>query len=164
MKDTIWNLLSSIVLFLAGMAAIVLLIIFTNPYSFLNPLPPAELPNIPILPTSTATLKQLPGVWTPTPIPGVGATAALTVTRRPSSTPLPTATGFRLPTATPTATMTPTPTATATITLTPTPTRTSSVTPTATPSQTATPTYTPTLTPTQAPAFTETPVSPTPES
>ncbi len=146
MKDTIWNLLSIIVLLLAGLAAIFILILFTNPYSFLNPFPPAELPPLQVLPTSTATLKQLPEVWTLTPLNGVASTLNLTVTKRPSSTPLPSATGFQLPTATPTATQTPTPTNTASVTPTPT--------------QTATATNTTTFTPTLSPTASDTPVPP----
>ena len=151
MKDTIWNLLSIIMLLLAGLAAIFLLILYTNPYSFLNPFPPAELPPLQVLPTSTATLKQLPGVWTSTQENGVGSTIELTTTKRPSSTPLATSTGFRLPTATPTATQTPTPTNTASVT--PTPTQT----PTATNTTTFTPTLSPTISDTPVPPATATP-------
>ncbi len=157
MKDTVWNLLSIIVLLVAGLATIFLLILFTNPYSFLNPLPPGELPPLQVLPTSTATLKQLPGIWTSTAMDGAAPALELTATKRPSSTPLPTSTGFRLPTATFTATQTPTSTQTPTVT--PTPTRTA----TATNTTTYTPTNTPTAsnTPEATATPTETEVPPT---
>lgn len=161
MKDTVWNLLSIIVVLVAGLAAIFVLILFSNPYSFLNPLPPSELPPYLLLPTSTATLKQLPGVWTSTSIDGAGVPLDLTATKRPSSTPLPSSTGFRLPTATFTATQTPTSTHTPTVTPTPTHTATATNTTTYTPTHTPTPSDTPE--PTATPTETEVPPTETPE-
>ncbi|OJX38417.1 MAG: hypothetical protein BGO78_10510 [Chloroflexi bacterium 44-23] len=162
MKDTIWDLLSIIMLLLAGLAAIFMLILFANPYSFLNPLPPAELPPLQVLPTATATLKQLPGVWTPTLGDGVGPTFDLTSTKRPSSTPLPSSTGFRLPTATSTFTLTPTATDTATFTVTASQTKTSTL--TLTPSATFTFTATLTTSPPDTPTATDVPPTDTSEA
>ena len=104
MKDNFWNLSTALVMFLSLIIGIVFLMIFMNPYSFFNPFPPRELPSILKLPTATATFKQLPEVWTPTPLSGINQDAFLTQTKLPSSTPLPTGTSFTLPTSTATRT------------------------------------------------------------
>lgn len=111
MKLSIWNFLSILgILALIGVVALILQI-FINPYNALNPFPPPTLPAVVSLPSETPTPRSLPATWTP--IPSMEATATL----RASSTPLPTATGFVLPSATPTLTPTITPS------LTPTPSR-----------------------------------------
>ena len=117
MRDGLWNLLTILVFFIAGILIIVFGYMFLNPNSKLNPLSPPPLPDVLVLPTSTATLKQLPQLLTPTGLPAT-ATESITETLRPSSTPLPTNTAFVLPTAT----ITPTPTSTETETPTVTPT------------------------------------------
>ena len=132
MRDRQWNLITIIFLLSSGLLACLMLVIYFNPYSFLNPLPPPELPELLVLPTATATFKQLPNVWTPTPMNGVKQNNPNVSTLKPSSTLVPTSTGFRLPSATPTSTNTPTETNTPTMTNTPrpssTPTRTNTFT------------------------------------
>ncbi|OJX40575.1 MAG: hypothetical protein BGO78_06220 [Chloroflexi bacterium 44-23] len=117
MRDGLWNLLTILVFFIAGILIIGFGYMFLNPNSKLNPLSPPPLPEVLVLPSSTATLKQLPQLITPSRLP-VTATESVTETLRPSSTPLPTNTAFVLPTATitstPTATETETPTVTPT--------------------------------------------------
>ncbi|MHB0987439.1 MAG: hypothetical protein ACYC3P_02095 [Bellilinea sp.] len=123
-KDSIWNMLTVLVVasILGSIAAFV--IVFINPFSALNPLPPGGL--LPIAPpddnpvqtqTSTATVRAqgLPPTWTLPPIP---------MTATPTHTLTPTNTATLEPTATPTITETPTQTParrrTATRTVTPT--------------------------------------------
>ena len=129
-KDSIWNMLTVLVVasIFGSIAAFV--IVFINPFSGLNPLPPLSLPpTAQPLPTdinpgqtqsSTATFKAqgLPPTWTLTPIP---------MTATPTNTLTPTNTATLEPTFTPTITETPTQTptrrrtATRTRTVTPTP-------------------------------------------
>ena len=83
------------------------MLVFINPYTALNPLPPATpIPPI-IFPTATITPQQLGDLWTATPT----IQPTVTLTPRPTFTPFPTNTPIVLfePTATPV-----TPTATAT--------------------------------------------------
>ncbi|MBI9048168.1 MAG: hypothetical protein JEZ00_02015 [Anaerolineaceae bacterium] len=64
--DGVWNVLSFLGLFgMVGMIVVVLMI-FSNPASSVNPFPPPTLPAPIILPTSTATPPSLPPTWTPT--------------------------------------------------------------------------------------------------
>jgi hypothetical protein len=116
MKDGIWNLLT--VLVFAAVMVFILIFGFTflNPNSALNPLAPPTLPAQLVLPTFTATLKQLPQINTPTPLLSINIPSASSSTPRPSSTPLPTSTFFVLPSATTTSTPTATPTETPTVT------------------------------------------------
>ena len=103
LKDSTWNILTVLVLAGAlGLAAAVL-IVFVNPYSALNPLPPGGLPDRLVLPTATITLLALPATWTITPDP---ATATPTITDTPTDTPTPEPTFTPTPTDTPTATPT----------------------------------------------------------
>ncbi len=83
------------------------LLVFLNPYTAMNPLPPdTPIPPV-IIPTATITPQPLGELWTPTPT----IQPTLTNTPRPTFTPIPTNTPIVLfePTATPI-----TPTATAT--------------------------------------------------
>jgi len=114
MRNGFWNLLTVLALLAAFGVILIFGYIFLFPDSILNPLSPPTLPTQLTLPTSTATLKQLPEINTPTQL-AVIATELNTSTPRPSSTPLPTFTSFVLPSATitPTPTSTETPTATA---------------------------------------------------
>lgn len=136
MRLTIWDILSIILLLTLVLVGVIVVQIFIDPYSSVNPFPPATMPAPIQLPTSTNTPRVLPPTWTPTPQSGGQATL------RPSSTLPPTATGFMLPT------LTSTPTATRTITPTPTLTR--------TPTKTLVPTWTNSPVPT---ATTEAPTS-----
>ncbi len=122
MRFSIWDVFSILAVILMIVVGIVVLVIFTNPYSTLNPFPPATPPSLIELPTATPTYRSLPATWTP----DNGTSGVIAETLRPSSTLMPTGTGFRLntptntPTLTPTVTNTRTATRTATETLVPT--------------------------------------------
>ena len=116
MKNTGLNVLTILAIFTTIVFCIMFAIIFINPQSSINPLPPQELPEVLVLPTATATLRQLPTVELPTI--EVVFTSTQESVLRPSSTPLPTFTSFVLPTST--ITLTPTRTATTTPTISPT--------------------------------------------
>ncbi len=118
MKDTFWNLLTGLVLIGTLIVLVLFLMVFSNPRSFINPLPPPELPQVLVVPSATATLRSLPTLATPEEFIGDAAPEEVEATPRPSSTPLPTHTSFVLPSAT--MTLTPTPTETETPTVTPT--------------------------------------------
>jgi hypothetical protein len=110
MKNTVLNLLTILALLAIMIFCVVFALIFINPQTPMNPLPPEDLPEILVLPTATATLRQLPTIDKPTE--EVVFTMTQEMTLRPSSTPLPTFTSFVLPTAT----ITPSPTNTVTLT------------------------------------------------
>lgn len=101
----IWDILSILVLVLTACLVGYFAVIFFNPTSNLNPLPPGEGLFSDPLPTFTVTPLQLEPTWTPSP------TLVLTPsnTPRPTLTPLPTNTSFSLipPTKTPKPTRTP---------------------------------------------------------
>ncbi len=118
MKDTFWNLLTGLVMIGTILVLILFLVVFSNPQTFINPLPPPELPKVLVLPTATATLRSLPTVATPEELVDISPQDDPSATPRPSSTPLPTSTSFVLPSAT--ITLTPTPTETETPTASPT--------------------------------------------
>ena len=62
----LWNILTTLVLLMVVCVVGISAIIFTNPNSFLNPLPPPTLPTVMVLPTVTPTPRQiLPATWTP---------------------------------------------------------------------------------------------------
>lgn len=130
MRTSIWDVLALMGMLATMSVASIFLLIFSDPYTALNPFPPPTLPPTVVIPTSTATLRSLPATWTPTP--GIEGGPQW----RPSSTPVPTLTGFRLSTwtFTPTRTRTPTqtspPTSTPARTQTPLPTYTSAPSPT----------------------------------
>lgn len=110
MKTTVLNILTILAILAIMVFCALFAVIFINPQSAINPLPPEELPELLVLPTATATFRQLP---TLEPLPtNIAPTLTQQVTLRPSSTPLPTFTSFVLPTAT----ITKTPTRTATLT------------------------------------------------
>lgn len=89
MKLSIWDILSIVVLVAALIVLGVVMAIFANPTSSVNPFPPATLPPTIDIPTSTATLVSLPPTWTPTVI--------ITATPRPTWTLIPTETPLVLP-------------------------------------------------------------------
>jgi len=60
------------------------LVIYANPDSNLNPFPFPTIPPTIVVPSPTPTLLHLPPTWTPTP--------RSEATRMPTNTPLPTAT------------------------------------------------------------------------
>lgn len=90
MKLSIWDILAITALAATLVIGIVVLAIFINPDSSINPFPVPTLPPTMAVPTSTATLVQLPPTWTPTPLPEI--------TLKPTSTPIPTETPFVFPT------------------------------------------------------------------
>lgn len=105
----IWNVLTALLLLICACVGLFYMMIFLNPYSALNPLPPNTLFPIPDFSTPTVTktfLVQLPATWTPTasPEPTRTLTPVPTVTPISSNTPLPLP-----PTATPTTGPTETP-------------------------------------------------------
>lgn len=98
----VWNLLTVLVLLVMLCLAGYFLLIFVNPFSAVNPLPPPTeepLPTALLYPSATATKAAvMPATWTPTPLPP----PSLTPTRRPTSTPFITETNTPEPSLTPT--------------------------------------------------------------
>jgi hypothetical protein len=91
--DSVFNLLTIIIML--GILAVLIFtaIIFSNPSSSLNPFAPPTLPPQIVLPTATTTPRRIADTWTPTFAPEATETATLTpATETPSST-------FGLPTA-----------------------------------------------------------------
>ncbi len=132
MKFSVWDALSILALMGLCVVGIVVATIFANPASAFNPFPPPTLPASIVLPSDTPTPFYMPPTWTPE---GGGPKAIETVA---SQTPLPTSTGFVLPSFTPTFTITPSPTETETPTPT-VPTHTPEPSSTHKPSRTSTP-------------------------
>jgi hypothetical protein len=112
MKIAIWDILAVLMLFAMCVTGLVVVQILANPYSELNPFPPATLPAQIVIPSSTVTLRSMPPTWTPGGAVGVG----LDRTLAPSSTPVPSSTGFIVASFTPSSTVTDTPTITPTVT------------------------------------------------
>ena len=134
MKFSVWDALSILALMGLCVVGIIVLTIFTNPASAFNPFPPPTLPASIVLPSDTPTAVFMPPTWTP-----VGQSSSSNE-KVASQTPLPTSTGFVLPSFTPTFTNTPTPTNTKTLTptvITDTPQPTSTHKPTRTPTDIA---------------------------
>ena len=88
MKNTAWNILAVLALLSIVALAFVFLNIYSNPDSSLNPFPPPTSPANVMIPSSTITPLRLPATWTPKPVAPTEA--------RPSSTPVPTATTYKL--------------------------------------------------------------------
>lgn len=88
----IWDLLSILVLVLTVCLVGYFALVFINPASSLNLLPPGGGPFAQVVPSFTVTPLQLQATWTPSP------TLQLTPsdTPRPTFTPLPTSTPFSL--------------------------------------------------------------------
>jgi len=101
----IWDMLSILVLLLTVCVAGYFALIFMNPESPYNFLPPGQPPFSNALPTFTVTPIQLQSTWTPSPTLELTATD----TPRPTITPLPTNTPFSLAPPTKTAKPTNTP-------------------------------------------------------
>ena len=90
-SGALWNILTILLLLGVAVVVIVFLLIYTNPYTALNPFPPPTIPPKLVLPTSTATVRVVPtATATITPVP------TLTDTPRPTFTAIPTATFFVL--------------------------------------------------------------------
>ena len=84
-KPLVWNLLTVLALLAACGLAYYFLMVFINPNSALNPLPPAALPTRYQTATVTSTVIPLPPTWTPsaTIIPEPSRTKAPTWTLLP---------------------------------------------------------------------------------
>jgi hypothetical protein len=90
------NFLSGILVAGTLVVGLLFAIIFINPQSGLNPLPPTTLPALVLTNTPTPTPKGvLPSTWTPTPSP----TPTATLTPIPTDTPSPTPENSPVPTA-----------------------------------------------------------------
>ncbi len=112
MKFSIWDILAVLTLVAVVIVGVIFLQIFSNPHTALNPFPPPTLPAAVVIPSSTPTQRSLPATWTPAPSEGTLQPGEVSFVA--TSTPLPTATGFMLPTFTPSMTFTVTPTITPT--------------------------------------------------
>ena len=88
----VWDLLSILVLLLTVCLVGYFALVYINPASTLNVLPPGRGPLGSNIPTSTSTPIQLEPTWTSSPT----VVATLTATLRPTFTPLPTDTPFSL--------------------------------------------------------------------
>lgn len=124
MKISGWDILAIIFLLAAIVTGLYFVSIFADPSSAPSFLFTPTLPPTIFVPSATSTRFALPPTYT--------ATEFSQPTLRPSSTPLPTRTGFVLPTFTPTFTPTRTVTMTYTVTNTKTPTLTPTINQTAT--------------------------------
>jgi hypothetical protein len=104
LKLEIWDLLSVLILLMTCGLVIYFGMIFINPSSSMNPLPPVIVTAYQS-PTPTITPLGLDATWTPQPTPILSPTATLA----PTFTPIPSATSFSLTpaSATPKATNTP---------------------------------------------------------
>ncbi len=100
-RDTLWNVLTAVMLVMALCACGLFYNIFSNPYSAFNPLQPPT--PIPPSETPTVTPIRFDPTWTPEPTRPPRATN----TPRPSITVEPSATPFRLATSTLPASATP---------------------------------------------------------
>lgn len=102
----VWNVLTALVLLSVACISLWFLIVFTNPYTPLNPFPPATPEPTRFIPSATPTpLGVLPPTWTASPSPEPSAT----FTPRPTATIPPTNTPFNLATETEAVIDTPTP-------------------------------------------------------
>lgn len=102
-RDRIFNILT-VLIFMSVLCLIAgFIVIFINPYTFLNPFPPPALPTPLSLPTASPTsIMALPPTWTAT----ASSIPTATATQRPTATNPPTPTTFSLVTPSPTVTAT----------------------------------------------------------
>lgn len=89
MKPSIWDILAIVLIAATLTIFFVVLVIFINPDSSVNPYPLPTLPPTVVIPSPTATLISLPPTWTPAPV--------IQPTRAATSTPVPTETPFVIP-------------------------------------------------------------------
>lgn len=75
-NDTVWNILTTLLVLATVSAIFFFLFLFSNPNTALNPFPPPTLPVLVQIPTSTPTQVMLPPTWTPT--------VAITMTPEPT--------------------------------------------------------------------------------
>ncbi len=72
-KLSVWDILTIVTLVATLVVAIVVLSIYNNPDSSINPFPwPTTIPTI-FIPSPTATLRSLPATWTPVPYVGTNS-------------------------------------------------------------------------------------------
>jgi len=120
MKNRVFNGLSFLIVAATVLLWLLVVIIFIEPQSFLNPFAPPTLPPLMSLPSYTPTPRSLPATWTPGSGPEIVETISLktTSTIPATDTLVPFNTFTNTPTRTNTPTNTPTPTDTPTITAT----------------------------------------------
>ncbi|MBI9047459.1 MAG: hypothetical protein JEZ06_23435 [Anaerolineaceae bacterium] len=89
-KDTIWNILTGIVLLAMLIVVVVMFLVYQNPDLEMNPYPPPTVPAKLILPTSTNTAIPMPATWTAVPTQTMTATKTALPTRTmiPTNTPV----------------------------------------------------------------------------
>lgn len=68
-RETTWNVLTALVLVAILLAGAYLVLLFSNPYTSLNPFPPPTMPVLVVLPSATPTPVKMPATWTPTTQP-----------------------------------------------------------------------------------------------
>jgi hypothetical protein len=96
-QSALWNVLTILMLVGTLAIAVIFLLIYSNPYSALNPFPPPTLPAVVLMPTNTPTPEgMLPATNTPLPEPSATPSQIASPSLLPSDTPLPTTT-FALP-------------------------------------------------------------------
>jgi len=100
MKIRFWDVLSILGLISTLCVGMLIVFVFMNPRTSINPFPPPTLIPTVIIPIATATPQKLPPTWTATYAAENTATLAVT------QTPPPTSTSFFLPTFTTTSTTT----------------------------------------------------------
>ena len=86
MKLSFWDILAIVVTSATLFCAVLVLVIFNNPDSRLNPFPFPTLPPTIVVPSPTPTLQRLPATWTPTL--ESEATQFFTSTPLPTETPV----------------------------------------------------------------------------
>ena len=88
-RKSFLNILTLGILVIGFILLILVLSIFVNPLSPLNPFPPPAFPPTVEIPTATATLRNLPSIWTPTSweISGIGEPYSAVDTPLPFATP-----------------------------------------------------------------------------
>jgi|GEM_PF-686612 len=86
MKIKIWDILSVFLLLLLLIIGGLVLQVYRNPYSMINPFPPPTAPAKLVIPTWTFTPQSMPATWTPTPSEYEAYKIASTSTIMPSPT------------------------------------------------------------------------------
>lgn len=91
-KELTFDILTGIVLVATAALIGIVLVMFANPFTSLNPFPPPTLPVLVKLETKTATPFSLPPTWTPTQKPTQTTNPTFTATSTPEPTETPTTT------------------------------------------------------------------------
>ncbi len=111
-KDTVWNLLTGLVILFTVCLIGGFLLVFANPYVPFNIFPPPAIPTEIVLPSATAT-EIFPATWTPTltespdnaeptstPLPPTPSNTPFALATEPADTPIPGVAGTPTRTAT----------------------------------------------------------------